>query len=433
MDATMDPLFDSAFQDAPTETMDFSERPDFQADLNSFDDDLGDDLEDDSSLIADETAELVHDLTSSDLTSGDSASSRLTPAGPAAGQPEVARLTPSQETPPHEPVLAKQSISAKSPPPVSGRQGTPTHGINPSTTERSPSALVPISQGRSPSPGMLQSVGPAKRSIDPSHRTRRPQRPRWLYPLTGAAAVMIAVVGYHAYNEIAQSPEIRTSVPTEKLVSNASIKLDAGELDAAQGYLDQVPKTDLDKPTVNFLQGRLIWELLKNNNTDFSFEDTSRYWEWAVHSSQTPEYYNALGFSLYAEGRLNDAIEAWGEALMALHKQGIEVVPISSSNHSELDDHGSRLEHSIAVPTGTIADSDALTAYAGMALALAQLAGDSATWSQSVDLMTKVAQIQQVVLASAPEKFEPEALQSNWLWTESAIKEWDLLSQIKIQ
>ncbi|NET11366.1 MAG: CHAT domain-containing protein, partial [Symploca sp. SIO2B6] len=68
VDATMDPLFDSAFQDAPTETMDFSERPDFQADLNSFDDDLGDDLEDDSSLIADETAELVHDLTSSDLT-----------------------------------------------------------------------------------------------------------------------------------------------------------------------------------------------------------------------------------------------------------------------------------------------------------------------------------------------------------------------------
>ena len=78
-----------------------------------------------------------------------------------------------------------------------------------------------------------------------------------------------------------------------------------------------------------------------------------------------------------------------------------------------------------------MSNENALTAYAGMALAFAQLAGESST---PVDLVSEVVRIQQVIQnSSAAPKFEPEQLDQNWLWTESAIKEWELLSQLQTQ
>ncbi|MEB3233335.1 MAG: hypothetical protein VKJ64_20170, partial [Leptolyngbyaceae bacterium] len=209
--------------------------------------------------------------------------------------------------------------------------------------------------------------------------------------------------------------------------SDANDKLAAGEWEEVSEILDKVDTMALDEPQVLFLQGRLIWEQLRANaDTDASVEDARGFWEQAVSKDSEPLYYNALGFALYAEGRLNDAVEAWRYSLEELEERGVVVVPDSPNPQVEANS-------SIAVPAETISNPDALTAYAGIALALAQLAVESPQVDQQVDSMSKVIKIQQVIRNSAPAMFEAETLRANWLWTESTIIEWEHLSQVQFQ
>ena len=298
---------------------------------------------------------------------------------------------------------------------------------------RSPSAIVPRSDAPPPPPGHLQPVGPASRTRDSRRSRSRSRRPGWVYPLAGVAALAIAVVGYRASIEFIEPTQTPTEIAqTRELADAAEVKLSEGRLDEARELLDQVPKEDIGEPQIAFLQGRLIWELLKKRDTEFSVEDARRSWEHAAYSVDNAHYYNALGFALYAENRMNDAIEVWGESLTLLEKTGVVVVPESNGEGAGSANNGD-VEQSVSVPTETISDSDALTAYAGIALALAQLAGERPTFDQSVDLMSKVVKIQQVIRNSDPSMFDPDNLRNNWLWTDSTIVEWELLSQIQSQ
>ncbi|MGK7891242.1 MAG: CHAT domain-containing protein [Leptolyngbyaceae cyanobacterium] len=260
---------------------------------------------------------------------------------------------------------------------------------------------------------------------------RRLGPPLWLYQIAGgaAAALAIALVGSQVYGEwIVQDPDKLTPQTTMDLVSDARNQLAEGNLQAAGEILEKVDTMALGESQVLFLQGRLIWEQLRTDAADrnLSVEDARGFWEEAVSQDSEPLYYNALGFALYAEGRLNDAVEAWRYSLEELENQG-EVV-VSEVNHSSSNTHSS-----IDVPVEAISHPDALTAYAGIALALAQLAVESPQIDQQVDAMSKVSKIQQVIRSSSPAMFDPENLRANWLWTESTIMEWEHLSQVQFQ
>ncbi|NEQ96139.1 MAG: CHAT domain-containing protein [Cyanothece sp. SIO2G6] len=292
-------------------------------------------------------------------------------------------------------------------------------------------ALVHQPSDRSQTLATAPSVQIAARIDEPESRVarRRVGPPPWLYPVAGGAvaALAIAFVGYRVYGELmVQKPDSPRMKTTVELVSDASNKLEAGDWQEAGEILEKVDTMALDEPQVLFLQGRLIWEQLRANaDTNSSVEDARQFWEKAVAQDNEPLYYNALGFALYGEGRMNDAVEAWTYALEELEKQDVVVVPDTSVD--------AETNASIAVPPGTITHPEALTAYAGIALALAQLAVESPQVDQQVDSMSKVLKIQQVIRNSAPSMFESETLRSNWLWTESTIIEWEHLSQVQFQ
>ncbi|MEM9215165.1 MAG: CHAT domain-containing protein [Cyanobacteria bacterium P01_F01_bin.150] len=270
-----------------------------------------------------------------------------------------------------------------------------------------------------PAPGPLQPVGTAARTE--SHR--RSRQPRWLYPIAGAAALAIAVVGYQAVQEFQpSSSETIAEVPREELITNVTDSLTQNKLEEARDWLDQVSYEDIDEPQIAFLQGRLRWELVNTGDTEFDIEDIRSYWELAAQKAgDKAEYYNALGFALYAGGQMNEAVQAWLKSLEILETQGVAV------DLDAVNGGGSSIE----ISPDAIANENALTAYAGMALAFAQLAGESST---PVDLVSEVVRIQQVISNSnkAPQ-FERAQLEQNWLWTSSAIQEWELLSQLQGQ
>ena len=199
--------------------------------------------------------------------------------------------------------------------------------------------------------------------------------------------------------------------------------LDRGSLEAAEAALEAVPDAQITDPRINFLQGRLRWEGLKQGVPSADLYEARRFWDFAVQQSPRPLYYNALGFALYTEGRTSAAMDAWLETLALLEQQGV-AVPDGLANPD-----GSEIV--VAVPD-QITDQDALNAYAGLALAMAYMSANPEP-GQPPDLLSKATQIQQVVLQSDPMNFQPESLKQNWLWTDAMVKEWEILQNLRSQ
>lgn len=199
--------------------------------------------------------------------------------------------------------------------------------------------------------------------------------------------------------------------------------LNRGTLEEAEAALEAVPDEQISDPRINFLHGRLAWESLKRGNTSADVYEARRFWDFAVQQSPQPLYYNALGFALYTEGRTAAAMDAWLETLMLLEGEGVAVYP------GETSTDGSQI--TVAVPD-QITNQDALTAYAGLAVAMAFMSS-SPTPNQPPDLLSKAVQIQQVVMQGDPVTFQPENLRQNWLWTDGMVKEWEILQGLRSQ
>jgi hypothetical protein len=187
--------------------------------------------------------------------------------------------------------------------------------------------------------------------------------------------------------------------------------------------LAAVPSDRVDSPGISFLRGRLAWHSIIAGNTDYSTDDVRRYWEYATQGQPgSPQYHKALGFAYYAEGNSGKAIQAWLKTLALLQAQASGQA-IAADQTSDVD---------VALPTQLLTGKDALTAYAGIALALLQ-ASDQPASSQREDLVSKSVKLYQMVNDQDPVGFQPTALAQpeNWLWTEAAIQNWQKLSTLE--
>lgn len=198
------------------------------------------------------------------------------------------------------------------------------------------------------------------------------------------------------------------------------ILLNRGALLEATAIIQSIPAEKSDAPGVSYLRGRLAWQSLQSGNPDYQLSDAVRDWESAAKSQpNVVEYHEALGFAYYAQNRPRDAIQAWADALDILEVR--QKTPDASPNQATQS--ATRLPDSFSNRT----DQETLTIYAGIALALQQSVNDPT--QPQTNLSSKASKIYQMVLRNDPVNFQPQALSKNWLWSESAIKDWQTLAR----
>jgi tetratricopeptide (TPR) repeat protein len=198
------------------------------------------------------------------------------------------------------------------------------------------------------------------------------------------------------------------------------ILLDRGALLEATAIIQSLPAEKTDEPGISYLRGRLAWQSMQSGNPDYLLSDVIRDWENAAKAQpNSVEYHEALGFAYYAQNRPREAIQAWASALDILEVR--QKMPEASPNHAT---HSTTR---ISDVSSRHTDQEALTIYAGIALALRQ-GGNDPTQPQT-NLSGKASKIYQMVLRNDPVNFQPQALSQNWLWSESAIKDWQTLAQ----
>ncbi|MGG6295840.1 CHAT domain-containing protein [Leptolyngbya sp. AN02str] len=203
--------------------------------------------------------------------------------------------------------------------------------------------------------------------------------------------------------------------------------LDRGALSAAKAALDNVPNDQLGSPGISFLRGRLAWQSAKQGNSDFSEDDAWRYWNTAVEKQPNSVLYlNALGFAYHSTGRPREASEAWCQSL-ALTRAMMSAASTATNGASTPE------TMECPVPTQPIAEPEALTAIAGYALAL-QAAADLPEYTQQrTTLLSRAANLYQLVMLSDAIAFQATELQNEWLWTPQMIEEWEQLSTQLLQ
>ena len=291
------------------------------------------------------------------------------------------------------------------------------------------------------STGMVQAL-PVELS---DRRTARLTRRVILLPALGAvAAIAVAFLGYRL-NQPSNPPNdsptatLDASAPaaslSQKLISSSTaqvkaialssfgkrqvaqgqqavvVLLDRNALAEAKAALAAVPKDYQDDPDTHFLQGRLAWQGVKQGNSQYKLADVQQAWESAVQGApESVSYHQALGFVYYAQGDPSKARQTWMQAIALLNNGQINVAGRSATEAAK-----------------PIMDHDMLTAYAGVALALQQVATNQPIEEQR-SIASKTTKIYQMVVASDPDHFRPQALTKNWLWNNAAIQDWKKLA-----
>lgn len=198
------------------------------------------------------------------------------------------------------------------------------------------------------------------------------------------------------------------------------ILLDRGALLEATAIVQSISAEKVDAPGISYLRGRLGWQSMQSGNPDYQISDVVRDWESAAKAQpNSVEYHQALGFAYYAQNRPREAIQAWADALdiLEVRQKTLDDSPHQATNSA------TRLPGSSSSHT----DQETLTIYAGIALALNQVVNDPT--QPQTNLSSKASKIYQMVLRNDPVNFQPQALGKNWLWSESAIKDWQTLAR----
>ncbi len=191
--------------------------------------------------------------------------------------------------------------------------------------------------------------------------------------------------------------------------------LEQGELAKVAEAIDAVPEQLSDHPEINFLKGRLVWELFQNENQNNLIDEAINYWEKAAAKKpDNIQYQNALGFAYYTKGDIEKAYAAW---LKVLHLSGEITLeakkarPVSYNSQRNL----------------SVENREALNAYAGLGLVTLKYAKNlQKTPEQAFKYAGKV-------MIKAGQEFHILALQKNWLWSPKARQDWDLLLKLRHQ
>ncbi|MDE5122461.1 MAG: hypothetical protein O4965_21335, partial [Trichodesmium sp. St19_bin1] len=167
-------------------------------------------------------------------------------------------------------------------------------------------------------------------------------------------------------------------------------------------------------PDVNFLYGRLVWELAQDGNRNYTVDEALSFWKKAV--SQSPNYIlyqNAIGFAYYTKGEFKKAYDAW-----------FKVLKLSGETLSETDILQKISTEDITIPE--VEQKDALNAYAGIGLVMMKSAQTSQgneqreRWLRALQYRTKV-------MNEAAREYHIPQLRQNWLWSRVALRDWDFL------
>ena len=171
--------------------------------------------------------------------------------------------------------------------------------------------------------------------------------------------------------------------------------------------------TNID-PDINFLYGRLVWELAQDGNRNYTVDEALYFWKKAV--SQSPNYIlyqNAIGFAYYTKGEFKKAYDAW-----------FKVLKLSGETLSETEILQKISTEDITTPE--VEQKDALNAYAGIGLVMMKSAQTSQgneqreRWLRALQYRTKV-------MNEAAREYHIPQLRQNWLWSRVALRDWDFL------
>lgn len=167
-------------------------------------------------------------------------------------------------------------------------------------------------------------------------------------------------------------------------------------------------------PDINFLYGRLVWELAQDGNRNYTVDEALYFWKKAV--SQSPNYIlyqNAIGFAYYTKGEFKKAYDAW-----------FKVLKLSGETLSETEILQKISTEDITTPE--VEQKDALNAYAGIGLVMMKSAQTSQgneqreRWLRALQYRTKV-------MNEAAREYHIPQLRQNWLWSRVALRDWDFL------
>lgn len=167
-------------------------------------------------------------------------------------------------------------------------------------------------------------------------------------------------------------------------------------------------------PDINFLYGRLVWELAQDGNRNYTVDEALYFWEKAV--SQSPNYIlyqNAIGFAYYTKGEFKKAYDAW-----------FKVLKLSGETLSETEILQKISTEDITTPE--VEQKDAINAYAGIGLVMMKSAQTSQgneqreRWLRALQYRTKV-------MNEAAREYHIPQLRQNWLWSRVALRDWDFL------
>ena len=165
---------------------------------------------------------------------------------------------------------------------------------------------------------------------------------------------------------------------------------------------------------INFLYGRLVWELAQDGNRNYTVDEALYFWKKAV--SQSPNYIlyqNAIGFAYYTKGEFKKAYDAW-----------FKVLKLSGETLSETEILQKISTEDITTPE--VEQKDALNAYAGIGLVMMKSAQTSQgneqreRWLRALQYRTKV-------MNEAAREYHIPQLRQNWLWSRVALRDWDFL------
>ena len=197
--------------------------------------------------------------------------------------------------------------------------------------------------------------------------------------------------------------------------------LENGNLAEFDSVLETIPNNYLEDPAIHFLRGRFVWQSMQDEEqaNDFNTASARTLWDAAIAAQpENAEYLNALGFSYAVDGQWLEALDYWLQALEVQEQE-----PIAQFESDGWVDVVDATEMSLE---GLAGNRQVLTTYAGLSMALWALSEQGPVIEPDQARQLAIA-LQEAVQQQSPADFQLNSLQTNWLWTDDLIEQWQAI------